>query len=99
MSGRFAIAVAMVAALVAPAVARADDAARCGSRVISIGMSKSDVQDACGAPTNVEDITQPVRAGKQVVGQTLQSRWTYASSTVTRVFVFDQDRLVSIETD
>ena len=99
MSGRFAITVAMVAALAATTTARADDTARCGSRVISLGMSKADVQDACGSPTSVEDITQPVRAGKQVVGQTLQSRWTYSSSTVTRVFVFDQDRLISIDTD
>ena len=97
MSGRLAIAVAMVAALAAAAVARADDTARCGSRVISIGMSKSDVRDACGAPSDSEDITQPVRSGNQVVGETVQSRWTYASDTVTKVFVFDQDRLISIE--
>jgi hypothetical protein len=62
-------------------------------------MQKADVQDACGAPTSAEDIQQPVRAGNQVVGQTVQSRWTYATDTVTRVFVFDQDRLISIETN
>ena len=99
MSGRAAVIAALVATLSGPMAARADDTVRCGSRVITIGMSKSDVQDACGAPTSIEDIAQPVRAGKQVVGETMQSRWTYASNTVTRVFVFDQDRLVSIDTD
>jgi hypothetical protein len=97
MSARLAIAAALAVALAGPAAVRADDSMRCGSRVISVGMSKSEVQDACGAPSDSEDVTQPVRSGNQVTGETVQSRWTYASDTVTRVLVFDQDRLVSIE--
>lgn len=99
MNGRYRTAIVLAALMATPATATADDTTRCGGRVISAGMSKSDVQDACGAPTSVEDVTQPVRAGNQVVGQTVQSRWTYATDTVTRVFVFDQDRLISIETN
>lgn len=96
MSRRVALAIALFAVSSAGAV-HAGDTMRCGSQVVSTGMTKDEVLDACGKPDQAEDIVQPVRAGKQVVGQTTQSRWTYSSSTVTRVLVFDQERLISIE--
>ncbi|MFO1406718.1 MAG: DUF2845 domain-containing protein [Steroidobacteraceae bacterium] len=96
MSARVALACAALLAAV-PVAVRAGDTMRCAGQVITTGMSKDDVRSACGAPDSTEDVVQPVRAGKQVVGQTTQSVWTYASSTVTRVLVFDQDRLVSIQ--
>jgi hypothetical protein len=97
VSARLAMVAALAVALTGPAAVRADDTMRCGGRVISVGMSKSDVLAACGEPTAAEDVPQPVRSGTQIVGQTVQSRWTYASNTVTRVFVFDQDRLIRID--
>ncbi|MFO1394292.1 MAG: DUF2845 domain-containing protein [Steroidobacteraceae bacterium] len=97
MSRAWVIAAAIAVAQAVPAVARSDDTMRCNGRVISVGMNKAQVQAACGAPDSAEDVPQPVRSGNQVVGQTVQSRWTYDSGTVTRVLVFDQDRLISIE--
>jgi hypothetical protein len=80
-----------------PGVAPADGDFRCGSRIITTGMKQSEVLDACGEPTtrDVEDVD--VRSGNQVVGRTAVWRWTYEFSGTTRVLVFDQDTLKSIE--
>jgi hypothetical protein len=40
---------------------------------------------------------QDVRSGNRVVGTTEVHRWTYESYSGTRVLVFDQDKLRSIE--
>lgn len=98
MQGSLPIVVAaFVAVTSGVGVARADGDFRCGSRIVSVGMSQSDVLDACGEPAtkDVEDID--VRSGNRVVGQTAVWRWTYVMNGVTRVLVFDQQTLKSIE--
>jgi hypothetical protein len=81
----------------ATGVASAGDNFRCGSKIITTGMTQSQVLDACGEPAtkDVEDVD--VRSGNQVVGRTAVWRWTYEYSGTTRVLVFDQDTLKSIE--
>ena len=81
----------------AATAAMAGDDFRCGSRIITTGMTQSEVLDACGQPAtkDVEDVD--VRSGNQVVGRTAVWRWTYEFSGTTRVLVFDQDTLKSIE--
>jgi hypothetical protein len=78
-------------------VATADGDFRCGSRIITTGMTQRQVIDACGEPAtkDVEDVD--VRSGNQVVGRTAVWRWTYEMSGTTRVLVFDQETLKSIE--
>lgn len=85
-----------VMCLAAVGTALADDF-RCGSRIITVGMMQSEIAQYCGQPTskNVEQV--PVRAGKQLAGETTVEYWTYASSTLTRVLAFDQGKLVSIQ--
>ena len=78
-----------------PAVA--DDGFHCGSRIIEVGMTQAEVLKYCGAPTSKSEEAVPVRSGNQVVGTTQSQRWTYSSFSATRVLVFDQDRLVSIQ--
>jgi hypothetical protein len=92
-----AVAAAVVAATTGVGVAQADSDFRCGSRIVSVGMSQSDVLDACGEPAtkDVEDVD--VRSGNRVVGRTAVWRWTYVMNGVTRVLVFDQQTLKSIE--
>jgi hypothetical protein len=88
--------VALLLGLTASA-ALSDGDFRCGSRIITTGMTQSQVLDACGEPAtrDVEDVD--VRSGNQVVGRTAVWRWTYEYSGTTRVLVFDQDTLKSIE--
>jgi hypothetical protein len=83
--------------ILATGAAVADDDFRCGSKIITTGMTQSDVLRYCGEPASkdVEDVD--VRSGKQVVGRTSVWRWTYQSSGRTRVLVFDQETLKSIE--
>ena len=86
---------ALMLAATAPALAA--DTTRCGSKVVSLGMTQAEILEHCGTPTAREVEEQPVRAGTIVTGTTTLERWTYESYSATRVFVFDQDRLVSIE--
>ena len=90
------VSVALLLCLAAGA-APADGDFRCGSRIITTGMTQSQVLDACGEPAtkDVEDVD--VRSGNQVVGRTAVWRWTYEMSGTTRVLVFDQETLKSIE--
>ena len=90
------VSVALLLCLAA-GVALADGDFRCGSRIITTGMTQSQVLDACGEPAtkDVEDVD--VRSGNQVVGRTAVWRWTYEMSGTTRVLVFDQETLKSIE--
>ena len=76
---------------------RADESFRCGSRIIQVGMTQGDVLDSCGEPSSRTVEAQDVRSGNRVVGTTQLHRWTYESYSTTRVLVFDQDRLISIE--
>jgi hypothetical protein len=75
----------------------AADSTRCGSKVVSLGMTQAEVLESCGEPTSRQVEEQPVRAGNIVTGTTTVERWTYEQYSSTRTFVFDQDRLVSID--
>jgi hypothetical protein len=77
--------------------ASADATIRCGGKIITVGMTRAEVQQYCGSPASeaVEDVD--VRSGKQVVGTTKVYRWTYEIAGATKVLVFDQDTLKSIE--
>lgn len=96
-TGRIAIAIAIVVAccLLAGAVL-ADDAFRCGSRIVRVGITQAAVLDACGAPASKTVEKVDVRSGNRVVGETQIWRWTYVVAGRTRVLVFDQEKLTSI---
>lgn len=84
--------------LVAPmGIAVANDTFRCGNQLIEPGMTPTEVLALCGEPTSKSIEVQDVRSGTRVVGKTEVQRWTYASYSVTRVLVFDQDTLKTIE--
>jgi hypothetical protein len=87
----------VLASIAAVGTAAADETYRCGGKLIEPGMTQSEVLAQCGDPTSKSVEAQDVRSGNQVVGKTEVHRWTYESYSATRVLVFDQDRLVSIE--
>jgi hypothetical protein len=99
MKGFLSQAVLMLAATIAMAgaAAAADDSFRCGSKLIVAGMTQAEVLSHCGEPSSRSEEVQDVRSGNRVVGKTTQHRWTYDSYRTTRVLVFDQDRLISIQ--
>jgi Protein of unknown function (DUF2845) len=88
---------ALVIGSVLFSTAVADESFRCGSKIIEVGMTQADVLEHCGDPTARAVEVQDVRSGNQVVGKTELRRWTYESYSATRVLMFDQDRLISIE--
>ena len=69
---------------------------RCGSKLITVGMTAAEVTKHCGQPASREVEDQDVRSGNRVVGTTQMQRWTYKHYGATRVLVFDQDKLLSI---
>jgi len=87
----------LLAVCLASAAAVADEGMRCGSRIIEIGATQAEVLAHCGEPTTRSVDVQDVRSGNRVVGTTEVHRWTYESYSGTRVLVFDQDKLRSIE--
>ena len=96
MGKLFGPALGILAAALA-AAAWADAPFRCGSKIISAGMTMAEVREHCGEPASKKSEEIDVRAGPRVVGKTLRYTWTYESySTGTRVLEFDEDRLVSI---
>jgi hypothetical protein len=91
------MALTATAAMLLSGVARGDAPFRCGSKIITAGMTMADVRSYCGEPTTRKTEVVDVRAGPRVVGKTLRHTWTYESySTGNRVLEFDEDRLVSI---
>jgi hypothetical protein len=90
-----AVATALLAGFAGPV--DADETARCGSKIIAVGMSQSEVLEHCGEPTSRAVEQQAVRAGNRQVGTTTLERWTYSDYSATHVFVFDADRLIRIE--
>lgn len=78
-------------------MAVADASFRCGTRLVTPGMTQAEVSALCGEPTSKSVETQDVRSGARVVGRTEVQRWTYESYSTTRVLVFDQDTLKAIE--
>jgi hypothetical protein len=79
------------------AVAHADDAFRCGNKLVQPGMTRAEVQQLCGPPTERADEVHDVRSAGRLVGKTTLHRWTYTTYSKTRVLVFDQEVLKSIE--
>ena len=93
LRGAFLVMVGSVVFGTAPA----DESFRCGSKLIGIGMTQTEVLAHCGEPTSRSVEEHDVRSGNRIVGKTTLHRWTYESYSATRVLVFDQDRLTSIE--
>jgi len=81
----------------AAASALAAETFRCGSKLIELGMTQSQVLQYCGEPSAKSEEIQDVRSAGQVVGKTTLHRWTFESYSGTRVLKFDQDRLIAIE--
>jgi hypothetical protein len=79
------------------AAAGQDDDFRCGSIIVSVGMSQDDVLQNCGEPASKVVDPVIVREGVQYAGTTPIEHWTYTSGAVTRVLTFDQGKLVSID--
>lgn len=97
MRGSLRCAFLVLAGTVAFGTAPADESFRCGSKLIGVGMTQSEVLAHCGEPTARSMEEQDVRSGNRIVGKTTLYRWTYESYSATRTLVFDQDRLTSIE--
>lgn len=91
------ITITMLSVAADPAAAGADTL-RCGSKIVSTGMSMGEVRKYCGEPTSqrIEEI--PVRSGGRVTGTTEMHYWTYrrGSGQKPATLEFDQDRLVRI---
>jgi len=69
----------------------------CGSKIIYVGMTRAVVFQYCGAPTSESTEMREVRSDKnRVLGATEINRWIYESQN-TRVLVFLDDQLQSIE--
>jgi hypothetical protein len=90
--------VTVLAATLLAGSVMADGPFRCGSRIIDVGMTQAEVLESCGEPTSQTTEVQEVRStNNRVLGTTEIHRWTYASYTATRVLVFVEDKLQSIE--
>jgi len=85
----------------AGATAARNETLRCGSKIITIGMSTDDVRKYCGAPTSERIEEVPVRSGNRVTGTTQMWYWTYnrGSGQKPATLQFDQATLVSITYD
>ena len=79
-------------------VAMADRPFRCGSRIIDTGMTRATVLEHCGEPNSKSTEFREVRSSNnRVLGATAIDRWTYESYSATRVLVFLDDILQSVE--
>ena len=73
--------------------------ARCGGKIVQIGMTADEVLKYCGPPTRKEVEEQDVRSGGRVVGVTYLQRWIYdrGFSGKPKVLEFDQEKLIAIK--
>ena len=70
----------------------------CGSKIVYVGMTQADVLEYCGAPTSESTELREVRSSKnRVLGTSEINRWIYESYSATRVLVFLDHKLQSIE--
>ncbi len=78
--------------------ASAEDTLRCGSKIVKIGMTMTEVKKYCGNPSSTSIEEQAVHAGPRVVGTTQIHTWRYDRSTGQRTAVleFDLEKLKSI---
>jgi len=85
------------------ALAIADHAAaqtaRCGGKIVQVGMTADEVLKYCGPPTRKEVEEHDVRSGGRVVGVTYLHRWYYDRGFTgkPKVLEFDQDKLIAIK--
>ncbi len=63
--------------LAAPTAPAAQDTLRCGSKIISRGMSTAEVMRYCGQPTEKTVEERPVRSGNRVLGSYEAQIWYY----------------------
>ena len=87
----------VLAGVAAATPAHSDDDFRCGSRIVKLGMTDTAVIQACGMPDSKTSEVQDVRSGNRKIGTTTVWRWTYTIAGRTRVLVFDQGKLTSIQ--
>jgi len=78
-----ALLIALLAFLVAPALGQAQDTFRCGSELVSPGLSAEEVVAKCGQPDEKEVTEEPIRArnaggGSRVIGTAIVEHWTYS---------------------
>lgn len=97
MSRLAGILLAMALCHAAADAAFADTTFRCGSKLVTVGMTQGQVLAYCGEPTSRSVTAEDVRSGNQVVGQTDVHVWVYERYSATRILRFDQIKLVSIE--
>ena len=95
---------ALLACLAASQAPAQDDTFRCGSKIISTGMTMVDVSAKCGEPTlrTVEEVPQQVRRANgstYVAGTVTVEVWTYdrGSSSFPAVLRFEGGKVTSIE--
>jgi len=94
---RITLMLAASAAWLASAPALAGAPFWCGSKIIDVGMTMSDVLEHCGEPASKRVEQHDVRAGNRVVGATDYHFWTYGHpGGTTRTLEFDQEKLVVI---
>jgi len=74
------------------------DTLRCGSKIVTTGMSMSEVTKYCGKASSTSVEVQDVRAGNRVVGKTEIHSWRYnrMSGQSAAILKFDQEKLMSI---
>ncbi len=80
-------------------VAVADDGPfYCGSKIIDVGMTQSDVLTYCGPPASRSTDEQEVRGpNNRILGINHVHKWKYESYSATRMLTFVEDKLQSIE--
>ena len=91
--------IVLLAALVVAAPVAAQETLRCGSKIVSVGMTADEVKKYCGNPSSTKVEEHDVRSGNRVVGKTQMNIWTYnrASGQNAAVLEFDVDKLISIK--
>jgi len=85
--------------LAASGATRADSTYTCGSKIIMIGSTQSDVLQHCGEPTSKINDNDAMREGKYYVGTSSIEHWKYTSGAVTTVVDFDQGVVTEIHTE
>ena len=81
------------------ATAASAETLRCGSKIVDVGMTMTEVKKYCGNPSSKTVEEHDVRSGNRVVGKTQLHIWRYnrSSGQNTAVLKFDVDKLMSIK--
>jgi hypothetical protein len=71
---------------------------RCGSKIVTPGMTMDEVLKFCGEPQGRDVEEVPVRSGNRVTGMTEKHIWTYQrTGGKPASLTFDQNTLISID--